>query len=451
MTMPDFPAQYSTAWYAYMQALDTKARAAPTAGYTDEQAQDAAAALFTGGTHTGVSFSYNDAGGAINATVSGGGSARTVMADVSTSNTAAQNSAAIQAALTTAATTGGEVIIPSGSYNFEGVTAPAAGHFTLRGNGRGKTTLVNTHASNASFTMHGTSGSPYCAQWSLSDMRISASAVRTNQYALDVELAHQFAVREVDIFGHGVGIRHKASWDMTYDSSTIDSCGTGVWFPVFSPYTPSAPVSIRGLSCITCTIGCQIDDGVEGLVWASGDFSACGTGVVIDGNEVRGLTFIGTNFERITGDDISVGATTAPTDMNFIGCRFLRSTLVGGSRSVHHIRGVDLNFMGCWWGNYATAIRQESTAWVCSGLSVGSFNVTNLLDANGTLYPVAPIFTSTPFGTSQIGVNNPSTFAKIGVGNSATATTLGTLSRKMEVFNQAGTSIGFVPIYTTIT
>lgn len=44
----------------------------PTA-YTDEQSHDATAALFAAGTHTGVSFSYNDAGGALSATVTGGG------------------------------------------------------------------------------------------------------------------------------------------------------------------------------------------------------------------------------------------------------------------------------------------------------------------------------------------------------------------------------------------
>jgi hypothetical protein len=44
--------------------------ATPTT-YTDEQAQDAAAALFTGGTHTGVSFTYNDTANTVNATVSG--------------------------------------------------------------------------------------------------------------------------------------------------------------------------------------------------------------------------------------------------------------------------------------------------------------------------------------------------------------------------------------------
>jgi hypothetical protein len=38
----------------------------------------------------------------------------------------------------------------------------------------------------------------------------------------------------------------------------------------------------------------------------------------------------------------------------------------------------------------------------------------------------------------------------LGVGNSAAATSLGTLSKKMEVFDASGNSLGFVPIYTTI-
>jgi hypothetical protein len=39
----------------------------------------------------------------------------------------------------------------------------------------------------------------------------------------------------------------------------------------------------------------------------------------------------------------------------------------------------------------------------------------------------------------------------LGVGNSAAATTVGTVTRKMEVFDAAGSSLGFVPIYGTIT
>lgn len=41
--------------------------------------------------------------------------------------------------------------------------------------------------------------------------------------------------------------------------------------------------------------------------------------------------------------------------------------------------------------------------------------------------------------------------AGLGVGNSAAASTLGTVTRKMEVFDATGASIGFVPIYDAIT
>lgn len=44
-------------------------------GYTTEQAQDDAALLFTGGSHSGISFSYNDALNRIDATVTSGESA----------------------------------------------------------------------------------------------------------------------------------------------------------------------------------------------------------------------------------------------------------------------------------------------------------------------------------------------------------------------------------------
>lgn len=43
------------------------------AAYTDEQAQDAAAALFSAGTHTGATVTYNDAANSLSLTVSGGG------------------------------------------------------------------------------------------------------------------------------------------------------------------------------------------------------------------------------------------------------------------------------------------------------------------------------------------------------------------------------------------
>jgi len=40
---------------------------------------------------------------------------------------------------------------------------------------------------------------------------------------------------------------------------------------------------------------------------------------------------------------------------------------------------------------------------------------------------------------------------KLHVGNSASATTLGTVTKKIEVFNEDGISLGFIPVYATIT
>lgn len=48
-------------------------------------------------------------------------------------------------------------------------------------------------------------------------------------------------------------------------------------------------------------------------------------------------------------------------------------------------------------------------------------------------------------------INRLIAMAGLGVGNSAAATTLGSVVKKMEVFDAAGASLGFVPIYNTIT
>lgn len=41
--------------------------------------------------------------------------------------------------------------------------------------------------------------------------------------------------------------------------------------------------------------------------------------------------------------------------------------------------------------------------------------------------------------------------AGLGVGNSAAATTLGTVVKKIEVFDASGVSLGFIPVYDAIT
>jgi hypothetical protein len=59
--------------------------------YTDELAQDASASLLTTGTHTGISYSYNDASNKIDSTVSLSGFSINALSDVDTASVAPTN------------------------------------------------------------------------------------------------------------------------------------------------------------------------------------------------------------------------------------------------------------------------------------------------------------------------------------------------------------------------
>lgn len=64
------------------------------------------------------------------------------------------------------------------------------------------------------------------------------------------------------------------------------------------------------------------------------------------------------------------------------------------------------------------------------------------------------IFTGQAVGTSVFEVQstgNVRTSGNVGVGNSAAATTPGNVTKKIEIFNFSGTSLGFLPVYDAIT
>jgi uncharacterized protein (AIM24 family) len=96
------------------------------AAYTDEQAQDAIAALFGAGTQSGVTFAYDDAGNRISASVTGGGGSSgandTLLINAAAHSIVpanADNSAALNSLITTVNAAGGGVIVfPPGVYGF---------------------------------------------------------------------------------------------------------------------------------------------------------------------------------------------------------------------------------------------------------------------------------------------------------------------------------------------
>lgn len=70
-------------------------RPSVTTRYTDEEARDAVAAMIAAGTHTGISFSYNDSADSLSATVTGGGGGATRGLKITQDNTAVSTSSNI--------------------------------------------------------------------------------------------------------------------------------------------------------------------------------------------------------------------------------------------------------------------------------------------------------------------------------------------------------------------
>ena len=72
--------------------------------------------------------------------------------------------------------------------------------------------------------------------------------------------------------------------------------------------------------------------------------------------------------------------------------------------------------------------------------------------AAGTVAPCGTLYLGSaldaPVVRAAAGIVN---VGKLAVGNSAAATTPGTVTKKMEVFDAAGASLGFVPVYNAIT
>jgi hypothetical protein len=99
--------------------------------YTDELAQDASASLLTTGTHTGISYSYNDASNKIDSTVSLSGFSIDALSDVDTSSVAPTNGQALVWESASSLWKPGTVSGGGGSSNITFGTAVSANNTTL--------------------------------------------------------------------------------------------------------------------------------------------------------------------------------------------------------------------------------------------------------------------------------------------------------------------------------
>ncbi|MFT4398377.1 hypothetical protein ACLTEW_25970 [Gordonia lacunae] len=325
-------------------------------------------------------------------------STRTVVASVSATASGPQNSARIDAAITEAGRTGADVLIPGGTYDFTGFSFPRGGEVSIRGAGRGATVLRNI-AQGASVTAHGDPGGPYSPSWSLSHLTLDAST-RDDTTGLDVLLSTGFTVSDVDIVNHRTGVLHKSAWACQYADVRVSDCDIGWRFPT-SQFTPSAPVTLTNCHAIETGTAVEIEDGIECLLWNGGDWSGCGTGMVVTGNEVRAVRLQAINFERIENEDVIVGADAAgPAGLSLVSCRFFRTSR--GLVSIRYRRGQAFTVTDCSWTDYRTAIVQEGTAGSLVAMANATSLVENFIDRSGTIVLNEPFVATAGADIAQV-------------------------------------------------
>lgn len=353
------------------------------------------------------------------ATVEVAVSARSILASLSRDADAKANTDALNNAVTESRTTGADVVLPGGEYGFNGLVLPAAGGVNVRGAGRGITVLRN-ESGDPAVTAHGTpGGNTWMSDWELSGITLTSAARQPDHVGLSVKLAHRFSIRDLTITGHGIGVRHESGWDCGYDGVSVADCGTGWLFPR-TDFAPSSPLGLRNCSAVDCDVAVLIENGVETMEWVGGDFSQCGRGMLLFGNDTRSLSIHGVNFERIRGEDILVGdADGGPAAITFSGCRFLR--IDKGPVSVRFVRGDSLTFTSTRWTQYGTAVDQGPDSGRLVVNSSTGYDVDRFITANGVAQPEGVLNASAGQFSMVLALDAPSVLPAV-VGTEGVAT-----------------------------
>lgn len=273
--------------------------------------------------------------------------------------------------------------------------------------------------------------------------------------------------------------------DLEADTVTVQTFHDGVVSDNHFDSVASGAVNLAPLAAVDA-VGITIaNNTVSGAIVAG--FNVFGSYVSVSGNVVTAATTygvlikagsnrvdVGTNILRVTG----TGAGVAPVYVDSatyctVACNVLLGTTAAAG--INEAGTSDLNVFG-------VNVIDNATRYVITGGSTsaeptflgGSLQMTglNLTGSGGYFYISASGGVLYLNGTGQMIFNlNAGECARfdasgnlvmlstrkvlagaLGVGNSAAASVaVGTLANKIEVFDQAGSSLGFVPVYTSIT
>jgi parallel beta-helix repeat protein len=252
---------------------------------------------------------------------------------------------------------------------------------------------------------------------------------------------------DVRIIGNHVGMY----WPSTSEAAAKD----GVWSEPSDYYDG---IMVLEGSDRTTVMGNTVTECGQG-----GIFTQACTNLVVSGNTVRGNQLRGIEVGGQLVNTVAVGVTV--TGNTVIDCK----------GQINVIKAQDVTVVGNRVAN-TSATRETSLIAVNAGAS----RVTVVGNHGGTAHPTFPaVYVDTtasevtvssnevkagvPYqvpastallyrsGSGQFTVGGQLIATKgLGVGNSATATTPGAVVRKIEVFSSTGVSLGFIPVYKTI-
>lgn len=445
MAMSSLPAQGSTSWYTYAQDLDAAARNAGRRVAYDVR-------------------DYGATGG--NATVDGPG----IAAALAAANTAG-GGVVIAPKLAQPYLTNAQLVIPnkvelcSDSRETTIKAGPSFPNNTaLVRLGDGTALVFGTRVRNLTLDCNSVTGSDGVYTTDVNEQSGLFSVVIYNfrRYGYFAEHPHSafpvnpsnVAARDLEVYpsasGATYGIYYK---EVAGASNPIENVTVGVNGTLTAGVrTEYTNVQILGFHAETCTDGIDVDHGTGYVIGADGHSSV--TNVVhlrASSPYVVAVNVRSNGATNLLLDDF--GGVTLPKTIN--GAEHLSFY----SGAAIYLGGFKLNPEGGALASYTgdiIATGSTGAGKVFEAQRSGDAQRRWAVDTDG-LMEWGPGSGGRDTYLYRPGANVLRTFGKfladggLGVGNSATATTLGTLSRKMEVFDNNGNSIGFVPIYTTIT
>ena len=397
-----------------------------------------------------------------------GASANAIDFGLSTSGTAAVNTTAIQAAISSISAIGGIVEIPSGTYSINSITIPA--EVVIQGAGP-KATIFNFAGSTTAFTLGGTDAVLYynCGILNL-------AIVMTNSAATAVKCQGTAFAKVVDLYIEGPIVAPRTTAGVIIDGSNASSffndvrnvqCNhIHVGYQVLSTGSQVATQTMfynctmfGDVATDTTSIGILIStfDG-NGVNWIGGNLEHCGYAFYFQTSAGSSL-FTGTRLEANTYD---IYIETTPNPQTFIGLINLDfAKVVDGSGT-----GYDQHtFVGCLapdgtdegtprniFPGISTfkAMAADKTPAVVQGYPAQTAALQQWKNSAGTVLTaieggavrINGSATTVGAGEISIGSNTATTVGAAGGGSALPATPIGYL-----IINVAGTNVK-VPYYT---